>query len=73
MQLPPDTLSWDQNGMTNAMDFSADVIIEKQDKIIELELKSVKPNSGEMRDEKQKILEGKAALQHIFPSKIIEF
>ena len=46
----------------NAMDFSVDVFIEDATSIIAIELKSVKPNSGEMKGEKQKILEGKAAL-----------
>src|SRR3989339_1404413 len=46
----------------NALDFSADVFIEDVEQIVAIELKSVRPNSGEMRGEKQKILEGKAAL-----------
>ena len=57
----------------NALDFSADVFIEDIDSIIAIELKSVKPNSGEMRGEKQKILEGKAALYQHFPDKKINF
>lgn len=57
----------------NAMDFSADVFIEDATKVIAIELKSVKPNSGEMKGEKQKILEGKAALYNHFPGKQIEF
>lgn len=57
----------------NANDFSADVFIEDVNSIIAIELKSVKPNSGEMKGEKQKILEGKAALYHLFPGKQIHF
>lgn len=57
----------------NAMDFSADVFIEDTDSITAIELKSVKPNSGEMKGEKQKILEGKAALYRNFPNKQIDF
>jgi len=57
----------------NAMDFSADVFIEDTDSITAIELKSVKPNSGEMKGEKQKILEGKAALYRHFPDKQINF
>ena len=53
----------------NAIDFSCDVFIEDEDEIIAIELKSVKPNSGEMRGEKQKILEGKTALYENFPDK----
>ena len=57
----------------NAMDFSADVFIEDSNAITAIELKSVKPNSGEMKGEKQKILEGKAALYRQFPGKQIHF
>ena len=57
----------------NAMDFSADVFYEEADSITAIELKSVKPNSGEMKGEKQKILEGKAALYNLFPGKQIHF
>jgi len=57
----------------NAMDFSADVFIEDATSITAIELKSVKPNSGEMKGEKQKILEGKAALYGHFPGKQIHF
>lgn len=57
----------------NAMDFSADVFIEDAASIVAIELKSVKPNSGEMKGEKQKILEGKAALYNLFPDKQIHF
>lgn len=57
----------------NAMDFSADVFIEDVNTITAIELKSVKPNSGEMKGEKQKILEGKAALYRQFPGKQIHF
>ena len=57
----------------NAIDFSADVFFEDQDKIVAIELKTVKPNSGEMRGEKQKILEGKAALFNKYQGKEIFF
>lgn len=59
--------------LVNAIDFSVDVFIEDTNSITAIELKSVKPNSGEMRGEKQKILEGKAALFRQFPGKNIEF
>jgi hypothetical protein len=61
------------DGLINAMDFSADVFIEDANSVIAIELKSVKPNSGEMKGEKQKILEGKAALFNHFPGKQINF
>lgn len=57
----------------NALGFSVDVYIEKQDEIIAIEMKSVRPNSGEGRGEKQKILYGKAALQLANPEKKIRF
>jgi len=60
----------DQSELVNALDFSADVFIEDNDCITAIELKSVKPNSGEMRGEKQKILEGKAALYRKYNKKI---
>ena len=61
------------NENIKAMDFSADVFFEDEDQVIAIEIKSVKPNSGEMKGEKQKILEGKAALQKKFPNKKIDF
>ncbi len=59
--------------LINAMDFSADVFILDDDSVCAIELKSVKPNSGEMKGEKQKILEGKAALYKKFPDREIKF
>lgn len=56
-----------------AMDFSADVFIEDDRDIIAIEMKTVKPNSGELKGEKEKILEGKAALHKKFPNKNIKF
>lgn len=61
------------DAVINSMDFSADVFIEDTNTITAIELKSVKPNSGEMKGEKQKILEGKAALYRLFPGKQIHF
>lgn len=63
----------DNTQNVNAIDFSADVFVEDNEGIVAIELKSVKPNSGEMRGEKQKILEGKAALYKKFPEKEINF
>jgi len=61
------------SSMVKANQFDADVFIEEADRVIAIELKSVKPNAGELRGEKQKILEGKAALFHAFPGKEIYF
>ena len=58
---------------TDALGFSADVYYETNDEIVAIELKTVKPNSGEMKGEKQKILEGKAALYQLSPEKSIHF
>ena len=59
--------------LINAMDFSADIFVMDDEAVYAIELKSVKPNSGEMKSEKQKILEGKAALYRKFPEKEIKF
>lgn len=59
--------------LVNSIDFSADVYFEDDEKIVAIELKSVKPNSGEMRGEKHKILEGKAALSQKFNDKKVYF
>src|SRR3990167_4350629 len=56
-----------------SLPFTADVFIEREDEIIAIELKSVRPNSGEGRGEKQKILYGKAALKLQNPNKDIRF
>lgn len=65
-------VNYDDN-LVDAMDFSADVFVQDDDSVYAIELKSVKPNSGEMKGEKQKILEGKAALFRQFPGKNIRF
>ena len=62
-----------ESSFVNALDFSADVFFEDEKSVTAIELKSVKPNSGEMRGEKQKIMEGKAALHRKFPKKNILF
>ena len=56
---------------TFAPNFTADCFVEDTDKIIAIELKSVRPNSGEIRGEKQKVLLAKAALKQKFPNKQI--
>ena len=63
----------DKSKVTEAMDFTADNYLENHKVIEAIELKSVKPNSGEMRGEKQKILIAKAALKKRHPSKNILF
>jgi hypothetical protein len=57
----------------NSLGFTVDTYIEKKKTITAIELKSVRPNSGEGRGEKQKILYGKSALQLANPDKEINF
>lgn len=61
------------NTNLDANSFTADVFIEEETKIIAVELKTVQPNAGEMRGEKQKILEAKSALFNRFHSKEIAY
>jgi len=56
-----------------ANSFTVDVYIESDEKIVAIELKSVRPNAGEMRGEKQKILEAKSALHNEFSGKEIRY
>ena len=53
--------------------FSADVLFERGNDIIAVELKSVRVNSGEGSGEKRKMLVGKAHLQALYPTKKIRF
>ena len=63
----------DETELVNAIDFSVDVFFERDRDIVAIELKTVQPNSGGSMGEKQKILEGKAALYRLFPDKQIHF
>ncbi len=56
-----------------APNFIADCFYETDDEVVAIELKSVRPNSGEMRGEKQKILIGRAVLQKLFPNKKVKY
>lgn len=53
--------------------FTADCYFEDESSIVAIELKSVRPNSGETRGEKQKILKAKAALRIMYPDKDIKY
>ncbi len=57
----------------DSLGFTVDSYIERDNEIIAIEVKSVRPNSGEGRGEKQKILYGKAALKLLNPGKKIIF
>lgn len=59
--------------ITESLGFSTDVFIELENEIIAIEMKSVRPNSGEGRGEKQKILFGKAAIKRMYPGKNVRF
>ncbi|MDP3831252.1 MAG: TdeIII family type II restriction endonuclease [Ignavibacteriaceae bacterium] len=53
--------------------FTADVYYEDDEKIVAIELKTVKPNSGIFKSEKEKMLYAKAALKNIFPNKKVQY
>ena len=57
----------------NASNFTADCFYETDNEAVAIELKSVRPNSGEMRGEKQKILQAKAVLRELYPNKAIRY
>ena len=59
--------------MQVALNFTADCFYESDDEVVAIELKSVRPNSGEMRGEKQKILIGKAVLRGLYPDKNVKY
>jgi hypothetical protein len=56
-----------------ANSFTVDVYVESSIEVIAIELKSVRPNLGEMGGEKQKILQAKAALYNEFPGRKINY
>ncbi|MBI2630830.1 TdeIII family type II restriction endonuclease [Candidatus Nomurabacteria bacterium] len=57
----------------DSLGFTVDCYIEHKNEIIAIELKSVRPNSGEGRGEKQKILYAKAALKLLHPDKDVKY
>lgn len=57
----------------NGLEFTADVYFEDKDKVVMIELKTVRPNAGEMRGEKQKILYGKAYMMETKPNKKVYY
>lgn len=57
----------------NASNFTVDCFYETDNEVVAIELKSVRPNSGEMRGEKQKILQAKAVLRELYPNKTIKY
>ncbi|MBQ3379618.1 MAG: TdeIII family type II restriction endonuclease [Clostridia bacterium] len=59
--------------LVNGPNFTADCCFEDESSFVAIELKSVRPNSGETRGEKQKILKAKAALRIMKPNKTIKY
>lgn len=57
----------------DASNFTADCFYETDTDVVAIELKSVRPNSGEMRGEKQKILVGRAVLRALYPNKNVKY
>ena len=53
--------------------FTVDCYFEDDERIVAIELKSVRPNSGETRGEKQKILKAKAGLRYMNPGKTVSY
>lgn len=57
----------------NIPNFTADVFYEVDNMIIAIELKTVKPNSGVFKSEKEKILQAKAGLRNKFTDKQVHY
>lgn len=61
------------SNLVEGTDFTADVFCESTTDIVCIEIKTVKPNKGVFKVEKQKILEAKAALKLKYPNKEIKY
>jgi hypothetical protein len=59
--------------LEEAIGFTADIFFEDDEQIVCIELKTVKPNKGVFKVEKQKILEAEAALRMSYPDKKVKF
>lgn len=57
----------------DATSFTVDVFYEDDEQVVCIELKTVKPNHGVFKVEKQKILEAKIALKNLYPNKNIKY
>lgn len=53
--------------------FTADIFFEDDEQVVCVELKTVKPNKGVFKVEKQKILEAESALRMAYPEKKVKF
>ncbi len=65
----PENKIWDKE----IPNFTADIYFEDDKNIVCIELKTVKPNSGVFKVEKEKILLAKAALRNANPSKSVSY
>ena len=63
----------DSNPDIDATDFTVDIYIEDDNQIICIELRTVKPNKGAYKVEKENILEAKIALKNAHPNKEIHY
>lgn len=61
------------SNLVEGTDFTADVFFENDIDVVCIEIKTVKPNKGVFKVEKQKILEAKAALKLRYPQKQIKY
>ncbi|MCG2041634.1 TdeIII family type II restriction endonuclease [Staphylococcus epidermidis] len=61
------------SGCETVANFTADLYVESDEEVSAFEIKSVRPNSGEMRGEKEKILRGKSYLKKEYPNKKVNF
>jgi len=68
-----DEISEALEALEEATGFTADVFFEDDDHVVCIELKTVKPNKGVFKVEKQKILEAKEALRRSYPKKKVKF
>ena len=63
----------ESEGEVDSLELTIDNYLESDDLVEGIELKSVRPNSGEGRGEKQKILYAKAAFKKLHPKKEIKY
>jgi hypothetical protein len=68
-----EVFNYQDNIIVEAPNFSADVYFEEDDKLVLIELKTVKPNSDIFKEQKNKFLNGKAALKNKYPQKKVFF
>ncbi|MHB8337133.1 MAG: TdeIII family type II restriction endonuclease [Ignavibacteriaceae bacterium] len=61
------------NASVEIPNFSADVYFEEDDKLVLIELKTVKPNSDIFKEQKSKFLNAKSALKNQLPLKNVSF